>query len=105
MTDQAPGAQPPPQFVFSVPAEIEAGVYANTLAVWHSPYEFTLDFAATPPPVQDETGVTVPCLITARVKIPITVIFDVLRALNANMTQYEQVFGEIQRPEPRQAEE
>jgi hypothetical protein len=102
MSEQAPGVLV--QFAVQVPADLEAGAYANTLAVWHTAYEFTLDFAAMQPPVQDEAGVTtVPCLVTARVKIPVTVMFDVLRALNQNMTQYEGVFGEIQRPEPRQA--
>jgi hypothetical protein len=102
MSEQAPGI--PVQFAVNTPPELEAGAYANTLAVWHTAYEFTLDFAAMQPPVQDEDGTTtVPCLVTARVKIPVTVMFDVLRALNQNMTQYEGVFGEIQRPEPRQA--
>jgi hypothetical protein len=40
----------------------------------------------------------VPCRVVARVKIPVTVLFDVLRALNENMTRYESVFGEIKRP-------
>ena len=102
MSEQAAGA--PVEFEFQVPAELQAGAYANTLSAWHTPYEFTLDFAAMQPPEQDEAGVTrVPCLVTARVKIPVTVMFDVLRALNQIMTQYENVFGEIQRPEPRQA--
>ena len=42
----------------------------------------------------------VECRVVSRVKIPVTVLFDVLRALNENMTRYEQVFGEIRRPEP-----
>jgi hypothetical protein len=29
---------------FAIPWELEGGVYANALAVWHSPHEFTLDF-------------------------------------------------------------
>jgi hypothetical protein len=43
--------------------------------------------------------VRVDCRVVSRVKIPVTVLFDVLRALNENMTRYEQVFGEIRRPE------
>jgi hypothetical protein len=43
--------------------------------------------------------------VVARVKIPVTVLFDVLRALNENMTRYEQVFGEIRRPEPPEEDE
>jgi hypothetical protein len=40
----------------------------------------------------------VPSRVVTRVKIPVTLIFDVLRALNENMTLYEERYGEIQRP-------
>jgi hypothetical protein len=84
-----------------VPPEMQPGVYANFLSVWHTPYEFTLDFAATQPPTESEGGsVVVPCRVVTRVKVPVTVMFDILRALNENMTRYERVFGEIRRPEP-----
>jgi hypothetical protein len=33
------------------------------------------------------------------VRIPVTVIFDVLRAVNEDMTRYESLFGEIRPPE------
>jgi hypothetical protein len=93
-----PDAQP--DFVFHVPPELETGTYANILAVWHSPHEFTLDFAVTNQSVSaGENGpVTVPCSTVARVKVAPSVLFDLLRALNQNMTQYENEYGEIQRP-------
>jgi Protein of unknown function (DUF3467) len=108
MSEQQPGERPT-QFEIQIPPELEGGVYANFLSVWHTAYEFTLDFAATQPPqVQDETDPTsparVPCRVVARVKIPATVVFELIRAINDNMTRYEQAFGEIRRPgqgEPR----
>jgi hypothetical protein len=84
-----------------VPPDKEAGVYANFLGVWHSGYEFTLDFATTQParPSEEDPERTVmPCLVVSRIKIPVTLIFDVVRALNENMTRYEETFGEIRRP-------
>ena len=80
--------------------EDQGGVYANFLAIWHSPHEFTLDFAGLQPPQpsdpEDETSpFVVPCRVVARVRIPVSVVFDVLRALNQNMTQYEDTFGPI----------
>lgn len=36
----------------------------------------------------------------ARVKLPVSVIFDLLKAINANMTKYEAVFGSIPTVEP-----
>ena len=87
-----------PELRISVPEDVAAGVYANGAMVWHSPYEFTIDFFATQP-TGPEAPDSVPCLVTSRVKIPPTVIFDLLKALNENMTGYERQFGEIKRIE------
>ena len=48
MTEPAP---PParPSFALQVPDALEGGVYSNLVAVWHTPYEFTLDFAVMLP--------------------------------------------------------
>lgn len=94
---------PQPQFAFQVPPELETGVYANILGVWHSPHEFTLDFSVSgqvmPPSAPGEPA-TVPCNVVARVKVAPSLVFDLLQALNSNMTKYEQNYGEIKRPEP-----
>jgi len=101
--EEQPGEEANVSFHVYVPPEVEAGTYANVVTVWHSPYEFTLDFSVTQPPQptdpeNPEAGGVVPSRVVARVKIPVTLIFDVLRALNGNMTLYEQRYGEIQRP-------
>jgi hypothetical protein len=93
------GAQP--EFAFTIPEELAAGRYSNLLAVWHTAHEFTLDFAVTMPPEQSgEHGPqhVVPCEVVARVKVAPSVVFDLLRALNENMTRYEGSYGEIRRP-------
>jgi hypothetical protein len=105
MGEQAP--ERPTDFEIQVPPELEGGVYANFLSTWSTAYEFTLDFAVTSPlrvedPEDPDSPVRVPCRVVARVKIPPTLAFDVLRAINENMTEYERVFGPIQRPEPRE---
>lgn len=92
-----------PDFVFYAPPEVEAGVYANALSTWHTPYDFTIEFAAIerPQPLDEddpEAGTVTPCRVGVRVKIPATLMFDVIRALNAEMTLYERDFGEIRRP-------
>ena len=83
--------------------EWEGGVYSNVVSVWHSPYEFTLDFCATQPPQPADpedpnSAPIIRCRLVARVRIPVTLVFDVIRALNENMTRYEETFGEIARP-------
>ena len=80
---------------FRVDSELEGGVYANVLSVWHTQHEFTLDFATTLPTPGDGTQ---PVRLTSRVKLPPTVVFHVLRALNENLTAYEQTHGPISGP-------
>ena len=106
MADQL-GAEPPTQYELRVPPELEGGVFANFLGVWHTAHEFTLDFAATLPAEPTETPdgpiIRVPCRVTARIKVPPTLVFEILKALNTNMTGYEERFGEIRRPGEEEA--
>jgi hypothetical protein len=101
--DQPEEGQRPTNFDIQVPPDLEGGTYANFLSVWHTGHEFTLDFGATQPPIvpgDPQAAVTLPCRVVARVKIPPSLIFDIIRALNGDMTKYEAQFGEIQRPGP-----
>ena len=95
-------SDPELRFDVHVPDDQAAGQYANLLNVWHTAHEFTLDFATTMPAegaVDDEGGefVRVPVRVVQRVKVPPTLLFDIIRALNDNMTRYEESFGPIQR--------
>lgn len=107
--DEVEGEGEQPEFAgfqFNVPPEWEGGVYANMLSVYHSAYEFTFDWAVTqvPQPADPENpaeAYVVPCTVTARVRVPATLIFDVLRAINGDMTAYEQEWGEIRSPATR----
>jgi len=88
------------QLEIRVPTELEGGAYANMVGVWHTGHEFTLDFSVTLPTREAEGGAAiVPCQVVARLKIAPTLIFDLMRALNENMTKYESTFGEIRRPQ------
>jgi hypothetical protein len=103
------GEEQPTEFQLAVTPELEGGVYSNFLGVWHTAYEFTLDFCSTQPaqPVDPEdpnSPAIVPCRVVARVKIPPTLVFNVLQALNENMTNYEATYGTIKRPEEREDE-
>lgn len=80
------------------PAELEAGLYANFMSVWHTAYEFTLDFAVILPTEEsraDDGTITpiAPAKVTARVKIPPGLVFNVMRALNESLAAYEAQFG------------
>ena len=94
-------------FEIQIPQSLEAGVYANFLTVWHTPLEFTLDFAVLQPAQQEDPGdaasaVMVPARVVSRLKIPPAMIFRILQALNENLEHYENRFGEIKRPDEQE---
>jgi Protein of unknown function (DUF3467) len=99
-----PPGQPPVAFELQADPSMAGGVYANALAIWHTAHEFTLDFmvnAQPPSPGVAEDGTPVirlPHRLVARVRIPPGAAFDVIRAINENMTRYEQAYGPIHRP-------
>ncbi|HEU5416795.1 MAG TPA: DUF3467 domain-containing protein [Streptosporangiaceae bacterium] len=107
MTDAQPPQ--PPQISLQVPDDVAAGVYSNLVAVWHTPYEFTLDFAVTQPTqvIADEAGTQqalTPAQVVSRVKIPPAAVFELMQALSKNERLYEERFGPIQRPGPDAAD-
>ena len=82
-----------------MPDELVAGTYADFVAVWHSRDSFTLDFAAlTGPPTTsaDESGRPVTsgrARVVARVRIPPGQVFELMKALEKQLTQWEQQTG------------
>lgn len=91
------------QVRMEIPDELKAGVYANVAAIWHGPYEFTLDFGVAGMPEHDENGdLIVPTPVVARVKVPTSVIFEIARAIAENVDRYEASYGPIpQTPQQR----
>ncbi len=85
-----------------VPPNLEGGIYSNQFLVWHSFHEFTLDFSVDRPmrPVvdDDEEDAAIVTRVVSRVRLPVTMVFEGIRRLNAEMTRCEQSFGEIPRP-------
>ena len=93
-----------------VPFELESGVYANAISVWHTPYEVIADFAvrlAPEPsdPDDPESDPVTPARVVSRVRIPPTFVFEVVRAINGELTVYEAEFGEVSQPRRRDEEE
>ncbi len=98
MTEPAPAV-----FELQVPDDLAAGVYSNVVGVWHTPYEFTLDFAVMQPSQMgtDADGqpvMVVPTRVVARVKIPPATVFELMQALSTNEKIYETSIGPIRRP-------
>ncbi len=95
MSDQPEPNQPrknPQQVQISVPDDVKHGTYANMMFVSHSPHEFTLDFCQLLP--SREQG-TVQAEVVSRVRIAPTMVAQVLNALNTNLSNYEDRFGQV----------
>jgi hypothetical protein len=89
------------EFTLVVPPELGAGTYANFMNAWHTAHEFTLDFAVAEEPVVPEDPdepAHVQAWLASRLKIPVTLVLDVLRTLSREMTEYEERYGEIRPP-------
>ena len=89
---------------FEIPLEVRRGVYANSFNIWFSPYEFAFDWAVADEveaedPDDPASPLRLPVIGVARVRLPTSLVFDVLRGLNQAMTRYESIFGDIRRPE------
>ncbi len=89
---QSPQPRPSQQVKVVLPDDLKHGEYANFLVVSHSPHEFTLDFCQLLP--SGEQG-KVNADVVSRVRIPPTLVGRVLNALNTNLANYEERFGQV----------
>lgn len=86
----------------SVPAENEVGSYASFASVWRAQESFVLDFATeiSPPEVSEDPDdghrfVHVPARVVARVRIPPGQVWELMKALEQNLSAYEREHGTI----------
>lgn len=103
--DEAPDEGAP--LTFYVPEEQEAGTYAHTYAVWHTAYDFIIDFAVTQLAQQTDADDPnsprfIPARVVSRIRMPAGLVFDFIRTINERMTQYESEWGEIRGPQRRE---
>lgn len=104
MNDQ-PG--PKSQFDMTISTEVEPGVHADFASLWHTADTFVLDFASVRRPPflakDSETGELrqmIPTRIVSRVKIPPGQVFELMKALEAQLSKWESETG--RRPDPDQ---
>lgn len=84
------------RMTFDISPEVEVGVFANYASIWHNDDGFILDFAALsrpPTPARDDaTGahvVQVHSRVVARVRIPPSQAWEIMRALEQQLTVFE----------------
>ena len=97
-------AQPRIEFEPHADPALEAGAYASGLAIWHTLHEFTFDFfVSSQPPSEAETAegekvIRARHRLVARIRVPPTSVFDIIRTISQNLALYEQKFGPIRTP-------
>ncbi len=99
-----PPGRPRIEFEPHADPALEAGAYANGLAIWHTLHEFTFDFfVSSEPPTEVETEqgervIRAPHRLVARLRVPPTSVFDIIQTIGQNLSLYEQKFGPIRTP-------
>lgn len=94
-----------PRFAIEIPEDVRAGAYADFVSIWHTSDVFVLDFAAlVAPPEQVEEGDTTyvqgNARVVSRVRIPPGQVFEIMRALEQQLTQWESEHGRNPGPPP-----
>jgi len=102
-TQPQPSQQPPQRFEIEISPDVEPGVHSDFTSIWHTPDTFVLDFASLrqPPYIREdaETGgqfIVAPTRIVARVKIPPAQVFELMKGLEQQLSEWEVQTG--QRP-------
>jgi hypothetical protein len=90
-----------------LPTKLEAGVYADFVRAWHTNDAFVLDFASLLEPPRRESGhVMLTAVVGARVRIPPAQVFELMKALEQQLSSWEKQHGKRpSEPGPFPAEE
>lgn len=100
-----PTAPMPQGLQIDVPDAVLAGTYADLVSIWHTSDAFVLDFGAykhsTPEIRQDGDGQPISLRavqIVQRVKVPPSQVFEIMKALEQQLTAWESETGRSPQP-------
>jgi hypothetical protein len=99
--------EPEPRFEIEISPEIEPGEHADFASIWHTPDTFVLDFASLRQPPYlgqdadtDDAILVLATRIVARVRIPASQVWELMRALEQQLTAWEVETGQRVPQEP-----
>jgi hypothetical protein len=99
MTEES-GTPAEQRFEIEISAEVEQGLWADFVSLWHTPDSFVLDFAALRRPPYAVEGAeshgvsrVMPARIVGRVRIPPSQVFELMKALEQQLSMWEQETG------------
>jgi hypothetical protein len=78
--------------------EVQTGVYADFVGVWHQANSFVLDFSVytSPPRVVEVDGqkvVNLNARMVSRVRVPPSQVFEIMKALEQQLSRWEREQG------------
>lgn len=92
-----------PRLNIKMPPDLVPGVFADLVSAWHTPHVFVLDFATVVQPARPTTSdegevLQLDAQVVARVRIPPNQVFEIMKALEQQLSAWEKETG--QRKEP-----
>jgi hypothetical protein len=106
MPEPEPIPEPETRFELEVPPDIEPGEHADFASIWYTHETFVLDFASPrQPPYLDQDGETgnaifvLPARVVARVRVPASQVWELMRALEQQLTAWEVERGQRRPPQ------
>ncbi|MDR1188668.1 MAG: DUF3467 domain-containing protein [Bifidobacteriaceae bacterium] len=92
---------PEQRIQLKLPTDSEAGVYADFVRAWHTNDAFVLDFAAlSEPPRRESNQVVLTASVVSRVRIPPAQVFELMKALEQQLSSWEKQHGKQPGPPP-----
>ncbi len=91
--------RPQPRYEIEAGEDVTVGTYADFVSLWHTKEIFVLDFAVLKQPPQlatDDEGkqiVRLPTRVVSRVRIPPSQVFEIMKALEQQLTMWERETG------------
>ena len=98
--------QMPSRLDVELPPDVAGGTFAEFVNIWHTKDVFTLDFASVvnpPQPTIDPDHGTpvlaVPARVVARIRIPPAQVFEIMKAMETQLSAWERERAEHPEPE------
>ena len=96
LSEQPAQPEPPQRFDIQIATDLEPGVHADFVSVWHTPETFVLDFTSLrrPPHLSEDadTGqqlVMLPGRVVSRVRFPASQVFELMKVLERQLSAWE----------------
>lgn len=83
--------QPAPKYSIAVPPDVVAGVPVDFAGVWRTSETLVIDFSVQTEPISSgpDAKPTVKGVTVARVRVPVAQGFELMRALNTQLSAWE----------------